>query len=156
MPSMRTTLLGALGLLLLAPATQAQDWELDPTFGSVELGEGFLPDPHAVELTAGGGTTPAVSGCDFGSIAEAPDYDVHYETTGATTLYIYATSGSDTTILVNTPSQNWVCDDDSYGGENPIVVIPNAESGLYDIWVGTFGEDATEATLFVSEVDPRE
>ncbi|MDX1420453.1 MAG: hypothetical protein R3181_10850 [Rubricoccaceae bacterium] len=147
-------LLAALGLLL-APAVQAQDWQLDPTFGSVELEEGFLPDPHEITLTAGGGSTPAVSGCDYGYIAEAPDYDLYYEASGGSTLYIYAVSGSDTTILVNTPDQSWVCDDDSYGDGDPLVIVPNAEGGLYDIWVGTYGEDAAEATLFISEVDPR-
>lgn len=168
-PSMRTPLLGALGLLLAIPAVQAQDWSLPPTFGEVNLEEGFLPDPHEVALTAGGATVPSAEGCDFGNIAEAPDYDLYYgssveptdggepyfEASGSTTLYIYAVSDSDTTILVNTPGQEWVCDDDSFGEGDPLVVIPNAAGGLYDIWVGTYGEDAAEATLFISEVDPR-
>ena len=152
---MRTILLGALGLLLLAPAVQAQDWELEPTFGSVELSEGFLPDPHEVTLTAGGDTVPAVPGCEYGNIAPAPDYDVYYETSGGTTLYIYAVSGSDTTILVNTPGQAWACDDDSFADGDPLVIIPNAAAGRYDIWVGTYDGDASEAVLFISEVDPR-
>lgn len=152
---MRTLLLGALGLLLLTPAVQAQDWQIDPTFGSVDLSEGFLPDPHQVDLTAGGSTTPSVEGCAFGTIAEAPDYDLYYDTTGGSTLYIYAESEADVTILVNTPDQTWVCDDDSYGGSDPLVVIPSAASGLYDIWVGTYGSDPADASLFISEVDPR-
>jgi hypothetical protein len=151
---MRTFLLATLVLFVATPAF-AQDWQLDPTFGSVELEEGFLPDPHEVTLTAGGSTTPGVSGCDYGMIAEAPDFDLYYESTGSSTLYIYAISGSDTTILVNTPGQNWVCDDDSYGDGDPLVIIQNADGGLYDIWVGTYGEDTAEATLFISEVDPR-
>ena len=151
---MRTFLLATLFVFVAAPVF-AQDWQLDPTFGSVELEEGFLPDPYETTLTAGGSTTPAVSGCDYGKIAEAPDFDLYYETSGSSTLYIYAVSGSDTTILVNTPGQNWVCDDDSYADGDPLVIIPNAESGLFDIWVGTYGEETAEATLFISEVDPR-
>jgi hypothetical protein len=151
---MRTFLLATLVLFVATPAF-AQDWQLDPTFGSVELEEGFLPDPHEVTLTAGGSMTPGVSGCDYGNIAEAPDFDLYYESSGSSTLYIYAVSGSDTTILVNTPGQNWVCDDDSYGDGDPLVIIQNADGGLYDIWVGTYGDDTAEATLFISEVDPR-
>ncbi len=28
--------------------------------------------------------------------------------------------------------------------------------GLYDVWVGTHGSDMISATLFISELDPRE
>jgi hypothetical protein len=152
---MRTTLsLAALAVVLAAPAL-AQDWSLEPTFGNVELSEGFLPDPHEVALTAGGAIVPGAPGCDFGYVAEAPDFDLYYETSGGTTLYIYAVSGSDTTILINAPDQSWLCDDDGYGEGDPLVVIPNAPAGLYDIWVGTLSEDAADATLYISEMDPR-
>ena len=149
-------ILTAAVLFALAAPASAQNWEAEPTFGSVELEEGFLPDPHSIDLTAGGSTTPSVSGCDYGYIAEAPDYDLYYTAEGGSTLYIYAVSGSDTTILVNTPDQSWVCDDDSYDDGDPLVIIPNADGGLYDIWVGTYGEDAASATLYISEVDPRD
>ena len=35
------------------------------------------------------------------------------------------------------------------------VVIPNAESGLYNVWVGTYGSEGGPATLKISELDPR-
>jgi hypothetical protein len=152
---MRISLLAALGLLAAVPAVQAQNWEAEPTYGSVELSEGFLPDPYEVSLTAGGSLVPAIEGCDFGNIAEAPDFDLYYETSGGATLYIYAVSGADATILVNTPDETWVCDDDSYGEGDPLVVIPEALGGLYDIWVGTYDGEPTEAILYISEVDPR-
>lgn len=149
-------LLPALTLLLIAaPTATAQDWTADPTYGDISLEEGFLPDPHSVSLTAGGSLTPDVAGCDFGFVAEAPDYDLYYTTSGSSDLFIYAVSGEDTTVLVNLPDGSWICDDDSYGDGDPIVAIYGAADGLYDIWVGTYGDDLADATLYISEVDPR-
>jgi len=48
-----------------------------------------------------------------------------------------------------------VCDDDRCGNSNPVVVIPQASGGLYNIWVGTYGAVGTNATLYISEIDPR-
>jgi hypothetical protein len=141
-------------LALAAPFAQAQNVSLAPTYGDVSLEEGFTPDPHETELTAGGSITTEVSGC-VGKVAEAPDVDLRYSTSGGSTLYIYAISGVDTTLLVNLPNGSWSCDDDSFGDGDPIVIIENAPSGLYDIWVGTFGDELSPATLYISEIDPR-
>ena len=138
-----------------APAAQAQNVSLDPTYGSVRLSEGFLPDPHEVSLTAGGSIDTNVGGCTYGYVADAPDVDFYYTTDGSSTLYIYGVSGEDTTLLINTPNGSWVCDDDSYGDGDPIVVIRNAPSGMYNIWVGTYSDDLTPANLYISEIDPR-
>lgn len=149
------TLPAALALLLAAPLTAAQDVSADPTYGDVFLDEGFTPDPHATGLLAGGSVEVDLPGCSYGTVSDAPDVDLYYTTSGGSDLYIYAVSGDDTTILVNTPDGAWTCDDDSYGDGDPIVVIRDAPAGLYDIWVGTYGDDLAEATLFISEVDPR-
>jgi len=151
---MRTLLL--LAIALLATAVQAQDVSLDPNYGDVELDEGFTPDPYELELTAGGDVEVHVGGCDYGQVSEAPDFQLTYTTSGNSDLYIYAVSGSDTTILVNTAEGEWVCDDDSFGDGDPIVVIPAAAGGVYDIWVGTYGDEMDGATLFISEIDPRD
>ena len=152
---MRALFALALILALAAPAAHAQDWSLEPTYGSVSLEEGFLPDPHTVELTAGGSVGVNVGSCSYGYVANAPDVDLYYDTEGGSDLYIYAVSGSDTTILVNTPSGTWMCDDDSYGDGDPIVYIPSAEAGLYNVWVGTSGDEMASADLYISESDPR-
>ena len=152
---MRPLLLLA-ALVLAAPLAHGQDVAADPTYGDVRLDEGFTPDPHVVDLTAGGSIAVDVPGCDYGVVADAPDVDLYYTTSQASDLYIYAVAGEDTTLLINLPDGSWACDDDGYGDGDPIVVIRNARAGLYDIWVGTFGDDTTEATLFISEVDPRD
>jgi hypothetical protein len=150
-----TVSLAALGVLLGAPVAHAQDVGADPTYGSVTLARGFLPDPHTVDLTAGGSISVSRGDCDYGRVADPPDYDLYYESETVGALYISVISEEDTTLLVNTPDGRWRCDDDSYGDLDPILVIPKAASGLYDIWVGTYGEDLVSATLYISEVDPR-
>lgn len=144
-----------LSLALVAADADAQDPSAEPSFGYIELDAGFMPDPHSVELTAGGTISVDEAGCAYGQVSDAPDYDLYYETDKVATLYISVIAGDDTTLLVNRPDGTWVCDDDGYGDLDPIVVIPKAQSGLYDIWVGTYGEELVSATLYISEVDPR-
>lgn len=157
-PQMRipnvAAMLAALALVPLSHAS-AQDVAAAPTYGSAELSSGFMPDPHVIELTAGGDIAVNEGACNYGKVADAPDFDLYYTATEANTLYISAISGEDTTLLVNGPDGRWYCDDDSYGDLDPVIAIPKAQSGLYDIWVGTYGEELVSATLYISEVDPR-
>ena len=88
-------------------------------------------------------------------MAEPPDVDFYYTTSGGSNLYVYVNAAEDTTLLVNRPDGSWVCNDDDLGDGNPVVVIPSAADGLYDIWVGTYGASNTNATLYISEIDPR-
>ena len=131
------------------------DWLLDPTYGDVRLDQGFLPDPHAVSLRAGGSLEVDIGNCDYGFVANAPDVDFYYDTSGNTTLYVYVDGADDTTLLINQPDGTWICNDDGYTGTNPIVEMTRADDGLYNIYVGTYGDDITSATLYISEIDPR-
>lgn len=151
----RTTLAAVAALLLAVPGAHAQDTTATATYGSVRLSSGFTPDPHRVDLTAGGTIDASRLGgaCD-GSIARAPDYEVTY-TAGSLPLYFYVNAGSDTTLVVNGPDGLWYCDDDSNGGRNPQVTYNTPMSGTYDVWVGTFSGGTTPATLFVTELTGR-
>ena len=122
-----------------------------PTYGSRFLSAGFLPDPLAIGLQAGGpDDAGAVAGGCNGSINfTAPDVNISY-TAGGTPLSVYAESGSDTTLVVNAPDGRWYCNDDT-DGLNPRVTFPNPMSGTYNVWVGTFGGGTASATLYVSE-----
>lgn len=147
---------GMLGVALAgAQHLAAQDWQATPTYGDVRLNGGFLPDPHRVQLTAGGSVRVSMGECTYGNVANAPDVDLYYSGNGQRTLYIYAESGDDTTLLIRLPDGSWYCNDDGLGNRNPIIVIRGAQSGLYDIWVGTYGSDMVRATLNISEIDPR-
>jgi len=125
------------------------NWRLEPGFGSVELQAGFKNDPYVVPLIAGGPVDLNSIGY-YGMVAEAPDFDVYYEASGAT-LYIYVSyAEGDTVLLVNDPDGNWLFNDDA-SGLNPGIAINNPASGLYDIWVGTFEDDLVDANLVISE-----
>jgi hypothetical protein len=142
----------------LAPDTGSgsgvPDLSLDPRYGNVSLSEKFS-GAHSVSLTAGGSIDVDVGSCGYGYVSDAPDVDLRYTTAGGSTLYVYARASGDTTLLINLPNGTWVCDDDSLGDSNPVVVIPRAADGLYNIWVGTYGSSTIPATLYISERDPR-
>ena len=151
----RIMALALLGFIALATDdAAAQDTGASPTYGDVSLDGGFTPDPWEVDLTAGGSFSVDRGNCSYGKVASAPDLDLYWEGSGST-LYIYVVGGEDTTLLVNMPNATWRCDDDSYGDGDPILSIPKAPDGLYDIWVGTYGEGMVSATLYISELDPR-
>lgn len=137
-----------------AGAVDAQDWTRPAAFGGVELGAGFSPDPHAVDLVAGGSISASsrFSNCT-GYIADAPDYSLTYQA-GGFPLIFTADSDSDTTLIINGPNGDWWCDDD--GAEavfNPMIRFDRPQSGRYDVWVGTFTSNSNDqATLFISEI----
>jgi len=150
-------ILSALGVAALAAASvTAQDISSPPSYGSITLDSGFLPDPYSVQIRAGGSVPVNVTGTGAcrGNIASAPDFNVYY-TAGSFDLFISAISQSDTTLVVNDARGNWYCDDD--GGEgafNPGIQIERPPSGLYNVWVGTYASDGgtPPATLYVSEL----
>lgn len=139
---------------LAAADLHGQDAAAAPGYGDVRVAEGFVPDPVAKALTAGGSIEVDVGECGYGFVASAPDVDLYYDTSGGTALYIYVQSEDDTTLLVNLPDGSWVCNDDGFEGRSPLVAIPDAPPGLYDIWVGTYGDEMVAAALLISERDP--
>ena len=145
----------ALGLVLTAPSALAQmpDWTAEPLYGSVSLDAGFSPDPHAVDVTAGG-TTPnplSGSGCVGYIAAEQPDYNVYYTADGTFDLTIYARSDDDTALVIYTPDNRWVCNDDA-DGLDPSITFEDPMSGSYNVWVATYSDEASPAMLYVSEL----
>ncbi|RIV91926.1 peptidase S1 [Aurantiacibacter xanthus] len=140
----------------LAPvAAQAQNYELEPTYGDIKLTAGFENDPYAVPVVSGGEIDAASLGGECGGfIAEAPDMRVQYEA-GEFPLLFGVYSEGDTTLVVNGPDGLWYCDDDSWGDGDPLVSFPSPQSGQYDIWVGSYERGTNlEATLGITEIDP--
>ena len=142
--------LGLVGVL------QAQNWQAVPTYGTQNLTNNFQPDPVAIALQAGGADRVTQSGCAGYIQASAPDVDLNYTAGGGLPLNIYVKAAADTTLLVYTPSQTWVCDDDGGSDKNPLVSFASPESGNYNIWVGNYdGTDTPNATLYISEIAPQ-
>ena len=138
------------------PAGPGQIPQVEPLYETVNLDTGFLPDPHAVELLAGG---PDRAGeispnCNGFINQERPDVRLNFSA-GSLPMNIYAVSQDDLTLMVRLPSGQWACNDDTEGF-NPLVSVQPAQSGSYDIWVGTYSQGSTpEATLFISELEPQ-
>lgn len=142
----------ALAFLALAVSrAQAQpDPNLKPTYGSVALKAGFLPDPFSKYVVAGGELRTNLGGVNA-YVAKAPDFSLEY-TNGQFPLTFHVKSVGDTTLLINLPNGKWIADDDSGGGFDPLIHIPNPQSGRYDIFVGTYKKDPVASTLYISEL----
>jgi hypothetical protein len=133
------------------------DYQLPPNFGDTELTAGFTPDPFTVEVVSGGPIDASYLGDECrGFATAAPDFDVTY-TAGSQTLlrfyFVPDTAGEDATLLVNAPDLSWHCNDDATDSVNPQVDFEDPESGLYDIWIGSYQANAEiNGTLYVTEV----
>lgn len=145
----KTLLLAAASLLFAGPAF-AQSAHLTANFGEISLSAGFTPDPYRVELHAGGGLSAArLPGSCIGNISEAPDFEVTYSA-GSLPLVFRTVSRADTTLVINGPDGRWYCDDDGFGDGDAEVRFSRPQSGVYDVWVGVFG-DTAPATLLITE-----
>jgi hypothetical protein len=146
---------GALVAGLFTGVALAQDYNQPPTYGSVSLNSGFTPDPYTVNLQSGGSINAGsrLGGSCRGYVANAPDFRINYSAGSTFPLILSVSSGSDTTLVVNGPSGNWYCDDDSGNGVNPSLRFTSPRSGQYDVWVGTYASSSLQpATLYISEV----
>ncbi len=114
-----------------------------PTFGEVSLVTNFQPDPHEVQVEAGGphiGTyTDQRTGnrCQ-GHFSGDPNFRLNF-TSGdlGFPLQFFATSGADTVLLVQTPDGTYHCNDD-FAGLNPRIRFDTPTTGAYNIYVGTY------------------
>ena len=128
------------------------DIAAEPTYGTIALETGFTPDPAAIDLVAGGPDAVEIEGCNGYINNLAPDVDFDFETDGDLPLKIFVRSSTDTVILVNLPDGEWVCNDD-YDGTSAAVEFETPQSGLYNIWVGTYSEEeGMDATLYFTEL----
>jgi serine protease Do len=132
------------------------DLSLEPAFGSADLESGFQPDPHEVALISGGTVDVAAElGAECGGYAaSAPDYRINLANdSDLLRIFFVANEEKDSTLIVNGPSGDWYCNDD-FVGYDPMVELQNAESGQYDIWVGSYSDDDfIVGTLYITEMD---
>jgi hypothetical protein len=136
----------------------ALNWRADPTYGTIDLSSGFSPDPYRRNISAGGrDDVPDLgAGCSGYVNASAPDLDLNYQA-GDYPLNIYATSGTDITLIVNQPDGTWICSDDA-NGTNPHVRLSDPSSGNYNIWIGTYSRSSSplpSSVLYISELSPK-
>jgi hypothetical protein len=147
-------LAAGIALAAMTGSALAQDFNLNPTYGTLNLRSGFTPDPQVVAVQSGGSiNAQSLSASCAGFIANAPDVRLNY-TAGSLPLIISVNSSTDTTLVVNGPDGSWYCDDDGgSAGMNPSLRFGTPQSGQYDIWVGTYGNASLQnAQLAISEL----
>lgn len=142
------------------PALQL-DYQLDAYYEqALTFAHGqFLPDPWSYWARSGGNPAVDVSYLGFGCTGfanQAPDFDIRLS--GNLPLlcvwFVADNSGDDTTLIVNTQLEEWVCNDDDAGDRNPRVRIENPENGTYDIWIASYNEgEFIDGTLYITETE---
>ena len=144
----------ALAAVASAGIATAQNYSLNPTYGTVNLNAGYTPDPYVVNVQSGGSQNAQnLSSSCRGFIANAPDVRVNYSA-GSFPLIFSVASSADTTLVINAPDGSWYCDDDGgNNGLNPAIRFGSPMSGQYDVWIGTYGNASLQpAQLHVSEL----
>jgi hypothetical protein len=138
--------------------SQVSIGELDPnaqaTFGVTTLAPGFTPDPFSMNILSGGSVNTAMlslgAGC-VGYAASAPDFSVTLAgTMPQLNVGFTSSDAKDTTLIVRGPSGEYLCNDDT-NGVDPELTLTNAAAGEYDIWVGTYSDDFSNGTLYISQ-----
>jgi tetratricopeptide (TPR) repeat protein len=132
------------------------DYTTEPTYGEVSLEMGFEPDPHTMDVVAGGDTRVSIAGCYGYVLTSAPDVRLQYTTGESEESYplsFYVSSQEDTVLFVNQPDGEWICNDDTQG-TNPAITLDEPTEGQYDIWVGTYNAESNAmGNLMISEFD---
>jgi len=116
-----------------------------------------LYDPHSFNVVAGGseniakcGIRNLTQGKPEGFVAEAPDFELQFRGNGYE-LEFRVESNCDSVLLINTGSGNWYWDDDDNTDSalDAKIRLTNASDGLYDIWIGTIGDEVCDARLIL-------
>jgi len=116
---------------------------LPPAHGSVSLRSGFMPDPHVVSGHAGGPQSSASAsglrgqGTCRGHYSPQPSH-VLMSPTGFRQIRFIVNSGIDTTMVVQLPNGQILCDDDGGSGLNPMITTASPP-GAIRVWVGVYG-----------------
>lgn len=138
-------------------ALSALDFEADPLFGLVELQRAFAPDPFIRYVEAGGTIDTSDYGLDCGFTSSSPTFAFRLRGGASETflrIFFVSSNGIDTTLVVHTPNQEWLCVDNSFygNGMDPVIDIEFAASGNYAIWVGTHQNDTYDMdNLFITQ-----
>ncbi|RUO34375.1 hypothetical protein CWE13_12165 [Aliidiomarina shirensis] len=131
----------------------------EPYSGQAHLAQGFIPDPHTIEIMGGGAVNLAntdIESC-VGYASSRPDYRLHWE--GAAALLQFYFKAEDTeldpVLVVNAPDGSWHCNDDANDNTlNPSLIFNEAMDGIYDIWVGSFQESVwVKGELRITEIE---
>ncbi|QXT38906.1 hypothetical protein [Gymnodinialimonas ceratoperidinii] len=136
-------LIATAGIAAACPAWQNQGVQTGYTTGQ------DLWTPNHYSVTAGGNQSLRNCGWNHsGHVISRPDFEFTIDGLEAyRRLEIRVNGSCDTVLLVNDSSGNWHFNDDGWGNLNPLLNVHNPRSGVFDIWVGTYGTNLCGATL---------
>jgi len=127
------------------------NYSLEPQYGVIEH-SAIAPSSRLTVQAGGSASGDYIAGCN-GYTDAAPDLRLLWHGGDLVVSFEADYFGSDATLLVNEPSLTWICNDDAEGAQDvrdPLVTIPNAQPGQYDIFVGSYEPDMIiEGTLTV-------
>jgi hypothetical protein len=125
-------------------------------FGSRGVHTGFAPDPIQVHIASGGSINASTLGLGrdcVGFVTQRPDFILRF-TGPSSMLRFYVLSPGESTLIINSPDRRWHCNDDSNGTLNPMVDFPNAGTGQYDIWVGSYmAGETVRGQIYITELN---
>ena len=137
----------------------ALDWQGSPHYGSTALEEGFIPDPHTVDIQAGGQVDVGEAGYGAsctGYASQSPDYQLNWSgsTDGLRIYFEPDNAGQDATLIINSSDGEWLCNDDANSDTlNPAISLEGQDEGRFDIWVGRYSQgELMPGTLYISEL----
>ena len=136
----------ALSSMYLLPAAASDS----ATYGDVRVPIGSNGMVSTIPLDAGGAddSSQIVAGCIGFINSDRPDLTITLEGIFPD-LVVSVRSDADTTLFVRTPDGSVFCDDDT-DGLNPVIRLPKAAAGRYDVWVGVFEPVFASAEVDVS------
>lgn len=148
---------GAASVMLAgaAAAQQCPDWQLGGIQIATDAETAWAAQQYP--LFAGGGLNLASCGSvqGVGYVTPAPNFTLEYDARNmGRDLEFRVQTDCDTTLLINDFSGQWHFNDDEDGTLQPRLRLPNAASGRYDIWVGSYGQQACQATLVAETFPP--
>ena len=134
-----------------AAAQQCPDWQLGGIPISTDAETAWVPQQYP--LFAGGALD--LSACTSipggtGRVTPAPNFTIQYDSRNlGRDLEFRVQTDCDAILLINDSHGDWHFNDDEDGTLLPRLRLPNAPSGQYDLWVGTYGAQSCQATLVV-------
>ena len=120
------------------------DYSQDPTYGSITMDFSNAGEPSHTNLLSGGSVDVSYLGQSCtGYASSSPDLRLQLDDpVGDLSVIFVALDESDTTLIVNAPDGEWYCNDDIDSDTlDPGLWFPDAGTGQYDIWVGSYYSD---------------
>lgn len=125
-----------------------------PAYQNTGVQQGYttgqdLWSPNHYSVTAGGSQSLRNCGWNHsGHVISRPDFEFRIDGLENYHRLQFRVNGScDTVLLVNDASGNWHFNDDGGSNFDPLLNVTNPSSGVYDVWVGTYGSTLCGATL---------